>query len=84
MGFRSVDRSTLPASLMTRPHCDRLGFEEIILAVPLGPNPSKAIELGRDLPEASREVEANRIEKWSAELRLSIVGCLLSTAVLRV
>jgi 5,10-methylenetetrahydromethanopterin reductase len=28
---------------------DRLGFEEIILAVPLGPNPRKAIDLGRDL-----------------------------------
>jgi hypothetical protein len=29
---------------------DRLGFEQVILAVPLGPNPQKAIELAsRDL-----------------------------------
>jgi 5,10-methylenetetrahydromethanopterin reductase len=28
---------------------DRLNFEEIVLAVPLGPNPRKVIELGRDL-----------------------------------
>jgi len=39
---------------------DRLGFEQVILAVPLGPNPQKAIELASGLVERVRRVPGVR------------------------